>query len=216
MVEWDEAAWRLDTEMLTPATRGIYRDILGHLFLFDHSGVITGTREELARAGRCPVVQLDVALAELARFRVVNITERNGVITVVNRRMRRAARTIRAGPPPPPLSLRLKKDLAPSLGNTLETGGIPKGGLPRPAAAARSMSPAELEVAILAESVLNGEWPNDSRKWLNRITGCPGRQVTADPAKVRRVFEEVRNAAAEQRIKTTPARYAEKTWQEFA
>jgi hypothetical protein len=77
------------------------------------------------------------------------------------------------------------------------------------------MTPAELEIASLAESVMNGEWANDSRKWLNRITGCRERQVIAEPDRVRRVFEEVQNAVREGRIKTSPARYAEQIWKEF-
>lgn len=219
--EWDEVAFRIDTELLSPQARGIYRDILGHLYLQkDRSGVITGTRDELARAGRCPAAQMDATLDELSRHRVCEIHRRDGIITLVNRRMRRAAgsngvpaSTAHAPPGGPlSLSLRLKKDLAPRLEAKALNGGIVKGG----AAAARSMTAPELDIAQLAETVLAAEWPNDSRKWLNRITGCPDRHVPPNPSKVRRVFEEVKNAVAEERIKTTPARYAEQTWKEFA
>ncbi len=97
-IEWDEPAWRLDTEMLTPAARGIYRDILGCIHLHDRSGVITGTREELARAGRCQsAVQVESTLEELAKYRVCNISERNGCVTLVNRRMKRAAQARKQG-----------------------------------------------------------------------------------------------------------------------
>jgi hypothetical protein len=208
---WDEAAFRLDTEMLTPEERGIYRDILGYLRLHNRSGVITGTREELARAGRCSAVQMDVTLKSLARHRVCNISERNGIITLINRRMKRESS--RAGP------LSLKKDLASSLEDIplKLKRGIVKGEPPprRASGACRQMTPAELEIAGLAESTMKGEWSNDSRKWLNRITGCPERQVIAHPGRVRRVFEEVQNAVKEHRIKTTPARYAEQIWKEF-
>ena len=211
--EWDEAAWRADTELLTPEMRGIYRDILGHLYLQDRSGVITGTREELAGAGRCSAVQLDVTIQALARHRVANISERNGLVTIVNRRMKRAAQ-------------QLGKSLHPKLEDTLKLKGLSlslgKGGLSRgkpaparPATACRSMTAPELAIAALAESTMNGEWANDSRKWLNRITGNAEKKVVAEPGKVRRVFEEVVQAARENRIKTTPARYAEQLWKEF-
>lgn len=88
--EWDEAAWRLDTEMLTVEARGVYREILGHLYLqTDRGGQVTGTREELARAGRCTALQVDLTIKELAKYRVCGIQERNGVVTLISRRMQR-------------------------------------------------------------------------------------------------------------------------------
>ena len=81
--------------MLTPETRGIYRDVLGYLRLQDRSGSISGTREEIARAGRCSAVQLQNAVEELKRFKVADVTERDihrdnsvtKLITITNRRM---------------------------------------------------------------------------------------------------------------------------------
>jgi hypothetical protein len=203
--------------MLTPEARGIYRDILGHLYLKDRSGVITGSREELSRAGRCSAVQLDVTIQALARHRVANISERDGTVTIVNRRMKREA-SLRHARSDCALAapLKLKEDLASSL-EAIPLNlkrGIVKGDN-RPATAFRRLTAAEIEIAVNCESALAGGWANDSRKWLNRITGCPERNVMAAPDKVRRVMAEVVNAANEKRIKTTPARYAEQTWKEF-
>lgn len=51
-------------------------------------------------------------------------------------------------------------------------------------------------------------WENDRQKWMTRIKRHTSR--------CERVIAEVENAAKEGRIKTTPARYAEQQWKEFA
>lgn len=55
----------------------------------DRSGLITGTREEIARVCRCTAVELDQALAELGTTKTADVTFRNKIVTVVNRRMNR-------------------------------------------------------------------------------------------------------------------------------
>lgn len=72
-----------------PATRGIWMDLLCVMHEQDRSGVITGTREQLARLGRCSTVELASALDDLRVTRTANITERAGTVTLVNRRMQR-------------------------------------------------------------------------------------------------------------------------------
>jgi hypothetical protein len=72
-----------------PATRGIWMDWLCQMHRLDRCGLITGTREELAVLGRCTVVQVDAALTDLIRTKTADVTFRNDVVTVVNRRMRR-------------------------------------------------------------------------------------------------------------------------------
>jgi DNA-binding Lrp family transcriptional regulator len=83
----------------------------------------------------------------------------------------------------------------------------------------RRLSPIQKELADMVEAVLGDEWANDAGKWLNRITGGTGdngKPTLPDPTKVRRVIAEVELAIRERRIKTTPARYAEEIWKEFA
>lgn len=55
----------------------------------DHCGLISGTREELARDARCTVVEVSSAIDEINHTGTADVTERNGVVTVVNRRMKR-------------------------------------------------------------------------------------------------------------------------------
>jgi hypothetical protein len=72
-----------------PTTRGILLDWLCNMHLLDRSGQITGTRGQLARLGRCTAVQVASALQDLIRTRAADVTFRNDVVTVVNRRMKR-------------------------------------------------------------------------------------------------------------------------------
>ena len=203
-IDWDEADWRLDTEMLNPEARGVYRDILGWLYLQkDRSGVITGSREEIARAGRCSAVQVDSTLKELARHRVADVSERNGVVTVINRRMKRLAEQREMNRlrvknhrcngdvtgPPVPYKTPIK---APT---KLTTKG-------------KSLTPDQWETARRFEHCLNGQWVNDAGKWVNRIK--------SNFNKCLRVVAELEGAIREQRVNTTPAQFAEQTWKEFA
>lgn len=82
--------------MCTPTTRGVWIDFLCAMHERDRCGVIAGTREQLARLGRCPAVHLDHALSELQTSGAAVITEREGIVTVTNRRMQRDAKD-RAG-----------------------------------------------------------------------------------------------------------------------
>lgn len=74
-----------------PATRGIWIDLLCAMHERDRCGVIAGTREQLARISRCSAVALDHALADLQTTKAAEITERDGKVTVINRRMKNAA-----------------------------------------------------------------------------------------------------------------------------
>lgn len=64
-------------------------DWLCNMHLLDRSGVITGTRDGLAKLGRCSAVHVESALQDLSHTKAANVTERNGIVTVTNRRMRR-------------------------------------------------------------------------------------------------------------------------------
>lgn len=88
-IKWFPGDWMADTAMLSPATRGIWFDLLNVMWQLDHADKLSGTVAELARAGRCDVAQMQTAIDELARFRVANIGERDGVVTVICRRFKR-------------------------------------------------------------------------------------------------------------------------------
>jgi len=79
--------------MCSPVTRGIWFDFLCAMHESDRSGQITGTREQLARVGRCTTVELDHALSELKSTCAADVTIRNEIVTVVNRRMHREFKT---------------------------------------------------------------------------------------------------------------------------
>lgn len=75
--------------MCNPATRGIFIDLLCVMHERDRCGVISGTREQLARLGRCSTVELTSALDDLKTSRAANVTESGGAFTIISRRMRR-------------------------------------------------------------------------------------------------------------------------------
>lgn len=82
---WDD--WLAATVLLSPATRGIWFDLIGSMYRLDRVGVITGTAAQLARAGRCDVVEMEAAIKELKMQEVADIKERNGYVTLVCRRI---------------------------------------------------------------------------------------------------------------------------------
>lgn len=89
-IQWYPADWIAATTMLSPATRGIWFDILNAMWQMDRVEKITGTLAEIARAGRCDAVQMRTAIDELSTFHVADVTERNGVVTLVCRRFKKA------------------------------------------------------------------------------------------------------------------------------
>lgn len=90
-MNWFVTDWLGDPKVARcePATRGIYFDWLCNMHSLDRCGVITGTREELARLGRCCLRSCDAAITDLERTNAADVTLRNGIVTVINRRMRR-------------------------------------------------------------------------------------------------------------------------------
>lgn len=75
--------------MCAPATRGIWVDLLCAIHELDHAGQVTGTPEQLSRLCRCSVAQFVDALSEIKLTRSADVSERNGIVTVTSRRMKR-------------------------------------------------------------------------------------------------------------------------------
>jgi hypothetical protein len=90
-IKWFTGAWLSDpcVARLSPASRGIWKDFLDSMHELDSGGQLSGTRKELARLGRCSPDELAHCLDELSSTGAADVTERNGVMTVTNRRMRR-------------------------------------------------------------------------------------------------------------------------------
>lgn len=72
-----------------PATRGVWMDLLCVMHMNDRCGVITGTRDQLARLGRCSAVEVSTAIDELKHTETADVTERNDIVTLTCRRMKR-------------------------------------------------------------------------------------------------------------------------------
>ena len=221
-LEW--AVWMSDPglSLCSPAARGIWVDFLCSMQGSGRTGMMTGFRGSLARVTRCSTDELASALNELDMYGVADITEEDGVVTVINRRMRkehlerematkRQQRHREKEPDNPPVTPPVTAPVTPlsppivqssevkSKDPDKESKPLTEGG-----AGGRPMRGHRLDVAVLAERVLGDQWTNDAGKWVNRIW--------EDCDKVRRVMEEVRSAIVEKRVKTTPAQMAENTW----
>jgi hypothetical protein len=74
-----------------PAARGVWMDLLCAMHEAGRSGELRGTTDQLARVARCSTAELVQALTELQTTGAADVNDRNGVVTVSNRRMRRDA-----------------------------------------------------------------------------------------------------------------------------
>ncbi len=75
--------------LCTPATRGVWIDLLAVMHELDRSGELRGTAEQLARTARCSTVEFAQAVTELQTNRAAEVVFRNDVYVVSNRRMQR-------------------------------------------------------------------------------------------------------------------------------
>lgn len=71
------------------ATRGIWIDLLCAMHENGRSGLLVGTVTELCRMSRSSPACLAPAITELSTYGVAQVQERDGVITITNRRMKR-------------------------------------------------------------------------------------------------------------------------------
>lgn len=92
-MQWDVGDWLKDpaVSFCSAATRGIWFDLICGMHQFDRSGKLTGSRDQLARIGRCSAVELAQALSELQGTGAADVTQRDGNVTVICRRMKREA-----------------------------------------------------------------------------------------------------------------------------
>lgn len=87
--------WLKDPQlsMCSPATRGIWMDLLCAMHENGRTGTLSGTTDQIARVCRCSPADLSSALDELSCTKAANVTLRNGTVTVENRRMVRESKT---------------------------------------------------------------------------------------------------------------------------
>lgn len=87
--------WLKDPELslCTPATRGVWADLISRMHESGRVGSLSGTLDQLARLARCLPADVALAMTDLQTTGAADVTyERNGVITVTNRRMNREAK----------------------------------------------------------------------------------------------------------------------------
>jgi hypothetical protein len=85
--------WLKDPElrMCCPATRGVWIDWLCAMHELDRCGQVVGSVVQLARLGHCTTDEVASTLAEIERTKTAVVTrDSHGIVTVTNRRMRRA------------------------------------------------------------------------------------------------------------------------------
>lgn len=75
--------------LCSPATRGVWIDLICAMHELGRVGELRGTTEQLARLARCQPAELESALTELQTTGAADVTERNKIVTVENRRMKK-------------------------------------------------------------------------------------------------------------------------------
>jgi len=90
-MKFDIGDWMKDAAVgrCTPATRGIWIDLLCAMHESGRTGELSGTRDQIARLGRCSAAELAHALTDIQITRAADVTTRNGNVTITNRRMSR-------------------------------------------------------------------------------------------------------------------------------
>ena len=77
--------------LCTPTARGVWIDLICAMHELDQSGELCGTTDDLARLARCSTVQLAHAISDLQNKRAADVSQRNGIWTIANRRMKKEA-----------------------------------------------------------------------------------------------------------------------------
>ncbi|MBN2243858.1 MAG: hypothetical protein JW793_14325 [Acidobacteria bacterium] len=92
--QFDPDDWLTDPclSLCKPATRGVWIDLLCAIRKLGLAGQLCGTTEQLARIARCQPAELADALTDLQATGAADVSERNGIATVVSRRMKREAK----------------------------------------------------------------------------------------------------------------------------
>jgi len=80
--------WTADTRKLSPASRGIWIDLICDMWAQEPKGTTTGTIGELARAAHCTDNEIDAAIDQFQRLNICDVSrDCNGIVTLTCRRM---------------------------------------------------------------------------------------------------------------------------------
>lgn len=90
-MQFNTGDWLKDPRlsMCLPATRGIWIDAIAAMHECGRSGSLSGSPEQLSRVLRCTESALMAAIDDLQATGAADVTSRNGIITLNNRRMQR-------------------------------------------------------------------------------------------------------------------------------
>jgi uncharacterized membrane protein YkoI len=85
--------WLKDPKLsqCSPATRGVWIDLICGLRELGRSGTLTANSMQISRLCRCSVAEVDAALNELQTHGAADVYQRNGIYTVICRRLKRSA-----------------------------------------------------------------------------------------------------------------------------
>ncbi|MDM7995193.1 MAG: hypothetical protein QUT30_05835 [Acidobacteriota bacterium] len=93
-MQFNTGDWLKDPKlsMCQPATRGIWIDAIAAMHENGRCGSLSGTPDQLIRVLRCTVPALMSAIMDLQSTGAADVEQRNGVVTLINRRMSREAK----------------------------------------------------------------------------------------------------------------------------
>ena len=91
-IQWYTGDWLKDPALgqCSPATRGIWMDMICLMHENGETGELVGTPESLARVCRCTTEEMRIALAELEGTKTADVPLCPQGVLVINRRMRQA------------------------------------------------------------------------------------------------------------------------------
>lgn len=98
--EFDIPLWRSDklVALLPTLERGIWAECLFAMRLEQpFTGILSGTHEELARLARCSDVEMAQTIHALKKYKTADVYERNGIVTLINRKMNREHKARQSG-----------------------------------------------------------------------------------------------------------------------
>lgn len=87
--QWYPNDYLRDTRILSLSSRGAWADMLNYMWYSEERGVLSGTVEQFSRMLSCSKNEIEGVLEELNVTKVADVTNRNGIVTVINRRMLR-------------------------------------------------------------------------------------------------------------------------------
>lgn len=90
--QWYPNDYLRDTRILSLPSRGAWADMLNYMWYAEDRGVLIGTHDQFARMLSCSPEEIKQVINELSTTKIADVTNGNGIVTVINRRMYREER----------------------------------------------------------------------------------------------------------------------------